>query len=261
MNATARPVIAPIGWSVALHAAIAGLLLFGLVLPESEPLPETMQIEAVIVNQAVIEAAASLRRDDDREQQRQAELERKEQQHLEQVEAERQLKEQHRLESEQAERQKALAAAAANRKAEADARRKTEEQARAKAAAEQKKKVADARLRAERETELRARLAEEEERTGAAFQSLKAQYVAAIQAHVERRWFKPPGSPAGATCIAFVTQIPGGEVVGVRFGNCGGGEALRQSIENAVRNASPLPSPPQPSLFDREVRLVFESKE
>jgi len=261
MSTAVRPAVAPIGWSVALHAAIAGLLLVGLVLREPEPLPETMQIEAVIVNQAVIDAAASLRREDDRKQQRQAEVERKEQQRVEQVEAERQQEEQRRVEAEQAEQQKALAAAEASRKAQADAKRKVEEQARSKAAAEQKMKAADARLRAERETELRARLAEEEERTGAAFRSLKAQYVAIIQAHVERQWFKPPGTPAGATCTAFVTQIPGGEVVGVRFGACGGGEAFRQSIENAIRNASPLPSPPQPDLFDREVTLQFGQRE
>jgi len=257
MSAAVRPVVAPIGWSVALHAAIAGLLLFGLVLPHSEPLPETMQIEAAIVNQAVIDAAASLRREDDRKQQKQAEIARKEQQRVEQAEAERQQEERQRLEAEQAEQQKALAAVEARRKAEADAKRKADEQARARAAAEQKRKVENARLKAERETELRARLAEEEERTGAAFKSLKAQYVAMIQAHVERQWFKPPGTPAGATCTAFVTQIPGGEVVGVRFGACGGGEAFRGPIENAIKNASPLPPPPQPDLFDREVTLRF----
>jgi colicin import membrane protein len=261
MNAAARPVVAPVGWSIALHALIAALLVFGLAMPKSEQQPETMQIEAAIVNQAVIEAAASLRRDDNRQQQKQAAVEREEQERREQVEAKKQLEEQRQLETEQAEQQKALAAVEASRKEQADAKRKLEEQARAKSAADQKRKAEAARQRAERETELRARLAEEEERTGAAFQSLKAQYVAAIQAHVERRWFKPPGTPAGATCVAFVTQIPGGEVIAVRFENCGGGEAFRQSIENAVRNASPLPPPPQPSLFDREVRLVFGSRE
>jgi colicin import membrane protein len=253
MNAAVRPVVAPIGWSIALHAAIAGLLLFGLVLPHSEPPPEAMQIEAAIVNQAVIDAAASLRRED-------KEAERKEQERALQLESERQQDEQRRLEAEQAvqeEQQKTIAVAEASRKAQVDAKRKADQQARAKAAAEQKRKAEDARLKTERETELRARLAEEEERTGAAFTSLKAQYVAMIQAHVERQWFKPPGTPTGATCTAFVTQIPGGEVVGVRFGACGGGEAFRGSIENAIKNASPLPAPPQPDLFDREVTLHF----
>lgn len=257
MSAAIRPSLAPFGWSIALHAAIAGLLLVGLVLRRDEVSPQGLQIEAVIVNQAVLQAAASRRKEDDRRQERQAALKREEEQRLEQVESEKQADEQRRLEAEQAEQQKELAAAEARRKAEADAKQKADEQARAKAAADQKRKAEEARLKAEREADLRARLAEEEERTSATFKGLKAQYIAIIQAHVERRWFKPPGTPAGATCMAFVTQIPGGEVVGVRFGACGGGEAFRQSIENAIRNASPLPPPPQPELFDREVTLAF----
>jgi len=256
MSVAIRPTLAPFGWSIALHAAIAGLLLVGLVLPEDDLPPQGLQIEAVIVNQAVLQAAASLRREDDRRQEKNAALQRKEQERLAQLENEKQAEEQRQLEAEDAEQQKAQAAAEASRKAEA-AKLRTEQQARAKAATDQKRKAEEARLKAERESDLRARLAEEEERTGAAFKGLKAQYIAIIQAHVERRWFKPPGTPAGATCMAFVTQIPGGEVVGVRFGACGGGEAFRQSIENAIRNASPLPTPPQPELFDREVTLAF----
>ena len=261
MSVAIRPALAPFGWSIALHAAIAGLLLVGLVLPEDELPPQGLQIEAVIVNQAVLQAAASLRREDDRRQEKQAALQRKEQERLAQLENEKQAEEQQaegqrRLDAQEAEQQKAQAAAEASRKAAA-AKLKTEQQARAKAAADQKRKAEEARLKAERESDLRARLAEEEERTGATFKGLKAQYIAIIQAHVERHWFKPPGTPAGATCMAFATQIPGGEVVGVRFGACGGGEAFRQSIENAIRNASPLPPPPKPELFDREVTLAF----
>ena len=222
MSVAIRPTLAPFGWSIALHAAIAGLLLVGLVLPEDDLPPQGLQIEAVIVNQAVLQAAASLRREDDRRQEKNAALQRKEQERLAQLENEKQAEEQRQLEAEDAEQQKAQAAAEASRKAEA-AKLRTEQQARAKAATDQKRKAEEARLKAERESDLRARLAEEEERTGAAFKGLKAQYIAIIQAHVERRWFKPPGTPAGATCMAFVTQIPGGEVVGVRFGACGGG--------------------------------------
>jgi len=260
MSVATRPAIAPFGWSVALHVAIAGLLLVSFVLPEDELPQQALPIDAVIVNQAVLDAAANLHKEDDRKRERQAaderrqeqaaRLEREEKERLVQVEADRVATE-----------KKAQAAAEARRKAEDEAKLKAEQQAKAKAAAAQKKKAEEARLKAERESDLRARLAEEEERTGAAFQGLKAQYIAAIQAHVERRWFKPPGTPAGASCIAVVTQIPGGEVVGVRFGTCGGGEALRQSIETAIRNASPLPPPPQSSLFEREVRLVFRPQE
>jgi colicin import membrane protein len=47
----------------------------------------------------------------------------------------------------------------------------------------------------------------------------------------------------------------------MRFGRCNGNAAVRQSIETAVRNASPLPPPPEPALFEREVELVFTPKE
>ena len=113
----------------------------------------------------------------------------------------------------------------------------------------------------QREADLRARLEDEETRTSAGFQSLKASYVRAIQLHVEQRWFEPPGVTQGLSCTIYVSQIPGGEVVGMRFGTCNGGAAVRQSIENAVRNASPLPAPPEPALFEREVELVFTPKE
>ena len=254
MSVAIRPTLLPFGWSIALHAAIAALLLVGLVLPEDELPPQGLQIEAVIANQAVLQAVASLRREEDRRQEKKAAFQRQEQQRLAQIESEKQAEEQQaeeqrRVEAEQVEQRKAQAAA--------DERSKAEQQARVKAAAEKKRKADEARLKVEREADLRARIAEEEERTGAAFKGLKAQYVAIIQAHVERHWFKPPGTPAGAACMAYVTQIPGGEVVGVRFGSCGGGEAFRQSIENAIRNASPLPPPPQPELFDREVTLAF----
>jgi colicin import membrane protein len=247
MSAALRPTLAPFSWALVLHVAIAGLLLVGLVLPRQESPLEALPIEAVIIDQAVLQAAASLRLEDERRLERETMLRREEQARVARIEAEEQrAREEERLAAEQ--KAEAAAAAAARRKAEAEAQLKAKQEARQKAD------------RAERESELRAQLAEEEERTSAAFQSLKAKYVAALQAHVERRWFKPPGSPVGAACVAFIKQIPGGEVVAVRFGSCGGGEAFRQSVENAIRNASPLPAPPQPSLFEREVRLVFKSE-
>jgi colicin import membrane protein len=58
-----------------------------------------------------------------------------------------------------------------------------------------------------------------------------------------------------------VTQVPGGEVVGVRVGECNGDESVRASIEAAVLKASPLPEPPDPSLFERNLRLEFKPDE
>ena len=49
MSTATRPGIAPVGWSIALHAVIAGLLYLGLSLPRPEapemPLMPSMSTE------------------------------------------------------------------------------------------------------------------------------------------------------------------------------------------------------------------------
>lgn len=256
MSAAAEPVFAPAGWSVALHLAIAGLLFVGLRLPQEESALEVLPIDAVVVDQAVIQAANQTRREAAR---REAEVRRREE-----AQAQARREESARLEQEatrRVEEERRAEALQAKARADAEAKRKAVQQAEARAAAEKKRAADEARQRAEREADLRAMLAQEEEQGSAAFRGLKAEYMQAIQAHVEYRWFEPPGTGPGVSCTVHVMQIPGGEVVGMRFGACNGGEAMRRSIETAVRNASPLPAPPQPGLFEREVRLIFTPKE
>ena len=264
MTASMRAPIAPVGWSIALHAVLAGLLYLGLTLPRQEPQEILLPIDAVVVDNAVLEAAGMKRRDDDRvaaEKKKREEALAEERRLEEEQEEVKRLAEQQRVEAEQAAEKKVRAEAEAKLKADADARRKAEQDAKNKAAADQKRADQEARLRKEREADLRAQLAEEETRTSPGFQSLKASYVRAIQAHVEQRWYEPPGITQGLSCTIYVMQIPGGEVVGMRFGSCNGSSAVRQSIETAVRNASPLPAPPEPSLFEREVELIFTPRD
>lgn len=264
MSSTMRPPIAPIGWSIALHAVLAGLLIFGLSLPKRDEQPVILPIDAVVVDDAVLQAAGRKRDDDQRAEVEarkraaaEAEEKRLEEERIEQEQERQRAEEQAKQEAEQKAAQKAKAEADAKLKAEADAKRKAD----AKAAADKKRATQEKHDRDAREADLRAKLEEEETRTSAGFQSLKASYVRAIQAHVEQRWYEPPGVAAGLSCTIYVTQIPGGEVTGMRFGTCNGNAAVRQSIETAVRNASPLPAPPEPSLFEREVELVFTPKE
>ena len=264
MSGAARQGIAPAGWSIALHAVLAGLLYFGLSLPKQDPEEMVLPIDAVIVDQAVIQAASrQLREDTERRvEQRRLEREAAQAEERERLEKERlELQAEERRQAEAAAQQKARAEAEAKRKSDADAKRRAERDAQAKAAAEKKRAAEEARQRDEREADLKKLLADEELRTGAAFQGLKASYVRAIQAHVEQRWYEPPGIAAGMSCTIIVSQIPGGEVTGMRFGTCNGSAAVRQSIETAVRNSSPLPRPPEPGLFSREVQLVFTPKE
>jgi colicin import membrane protein len=239
-------------------------LFFGLSLPKRDEEPVVLPIDAVVVDDAVLQAAGRKRDDKARveeerqkREEKQAEERRLEEERLQKKQEEDRVAEEERVEAEQ----KARTEAEAKQKAEDATKRKAEQEAKAKAAAEKKRVDQEARQRADSEADLRARLADEETRTSAGFQSLKASYVRAIQAHVEQRWYEPPGIAQGLSCTIYVTQIPGGEVVGMRFGTCNGGAAVRQSIETAVRNASPLPAPPEPALFEREVELVFTPKE
>lgn len=260
MNGNRSAPLAPFGWSIALHVALAGLLVFGLNLQRREPEAVILPIDAVVVDDALLQAAGQQREDERaavaREAQ-QAERRREQEERLQQAEKEQRAEEEARLLAER--KAKSKAAAEAKLKTAADAKLKAA--AEAKAAADRKRSAQEARERDAREAELRARLEDEETRTGAGYQSLKASWVRAIQSHVEQRWYEPPGLAQGLSCTIVVTQIPGGEVVGTRFGSCNGNAAVRQSIETAVRKASPLPPPPEAALFEREVELVFTPRE
>lgn len=138
----------------------------------------------------------------------------------------------------------------------------TEKAVAAKAAAdrlvaEARARAEDERLRAEREGELQRRLAQEQRAMDARASGLATQWAAAIQARIQRAWIRPPSARPGLDCTVAVTQVPGGEVVSVRVLSCNGDATTRQSIEDAVYRASPLPQPPDSALFERNLELRF----
>jgi colicin import membrane protein len=168
----------------------------------------------------------------------------------------------------------AATAAAARRAAEADlaAQEKREGEAKKAAEAEAKrvaeakqaadaKRAADERARADREAELRKQLADEEHRSAVESGPLRDSYIAKLRNRIQNAWIKPPSASVGLDCMVEVTQIPGGEVTGARVTQCNGDAAARQSIENAVYRASPLPEPPDPALFERNFVFRFKPNE
>jgi colicin import membrane protein len=167
----------------------------------------------------------------------------------ERAEAERQAQEKaerERAEKEKAAREKAERERLAREKAEKD---KAERERRAKAEAE--------KARAAREAELNAQLAAEERLAAARASGQMAQYISQITAKIERAWNRPPSATAGLQCEVRVTQVQGGVVTGVKVERCNGDAAVRQSIEDAVYRASPLPQPPDPALFERNLVVTF----
>jgi colicin import membrane protein len=141
--------------------------------------------------------------------------------------------------------EKAAAVKAAAAKAAAD-----------KAAAAQR--AAEEQDRRDREADLKRSLAAEEHadapRNGAALANWKSM----MEAKITHAWLRPPTARVGIDCILNVTQVPGGDVTQVSIGQCNGDQAVRQSIEAAVYRASPLPPPPDPSLFDRNLQIRFK---
>ena len=147
----------------------------------------------------------------------------------------------------------------------AEQERRAEEKAAAERAAEREKRAqlerqrqADAQERSERESDLKRSLAAEERASTARSGPALANWQALIAAKINRAWLRPPTARSGIQCMLLVTQVPGGEVTQVRIGECNGDQAVRESIEAAVYRASPLPPPPDPALFDRNLRINFK---
>lgn len=282
MSVALQARVQPYAWSLLLHAGVVLLLVGGTFFTAREVV-QPMPIQAVVMDQAILEAVRGARLESTRrrqdaelrgradaerqeaakaERQRQAEAERRQKVEAEQAarrekteEAERARREQQVRAAEAAKRE--TQAAAAKRRAEDEARRKAETAARERAQAEQRQAAQQAKERAAREADLKARIAEEERRTAAVAGGMKSQYVGLIQERVERNWIRPPSARAGLKCTVNVAQVPGGEVVSVRLGACNGDEAVKQSIVNAVFKSSPLPPPPDPTLFERNLVLEF----
>jgi colicin import membrane protein len=269
-------------YSVALHAVLIVLLSVSYKLHEqpAAALPTAVAVQATVVDEARIQkeldALAANDRKQAQEQQRQAqqaEAARKareaEEKRLAQVEQQRKdaeaeaarkseeaRKQQEELQAQQEAEQAQLAKIEEDRKKE-EARLAAVAKERADAEARAKQE-ADARKQRELEAQLKDALAQEEERQQAEQSGKLAQYIEIIRQKVERNWVRPASATAGLSCDVQVSQIPGGEVVKVTVGTCNGDAAVMRSIEAAVQKSSPLPPPPDPSLFERELLFKFE---
>ena len=107
------------------------------------------------------------------------------------------------------------------------------------------------------EAELQRALAAEDERLHAEEAGLLDEYIRLIENRIQQNWIRPASAAPGLECVVNVTQIPSGDVIDVRIGQCNGDEAVVRSIEAAVIRASPLPRPPIPALFERNLQVVF----
>lgn len=114
---------------------------------------------------------------------------------------------------------------------------------------------------AERQRLMQRELADEQARIDAMNAGALDRYVYAIRQSIQRRWVEPASAVAGLECVVNVRQLPGGEVVGATIGKCNGDDAVKRSIEAAVFKASPLPEPEDPTLFERDLRIIFKPEQ
>jgi colicin import membrane protein len=217
--------------------------------PEGPPPPtpeELAKREQELKEQAEKEAQAKQQEEDlkraEQEKQQEAAL-------AEEKAAEDKRAEEKRLADEQA--KKAQEKADADRKAReaADAKKKAEEQR----LADEKQKADEQAAEADLKRSLDQELRQDAARSSGALASWQSQ----ITARIQRAWLRPASARPGIECVLNVTQVPGGEVTNVRIGTCNGDQAVRESIEAAVYRASPLPPPPDPTLFERSLVITF----
>ena len=120
----------------------------------------------------------------------------------------------------------------------------------------QRQREENERLRKELEAEARqAELDAEERRFTSRNSAAMDAYVFAIGQKIRRYWAVPASADSETRCTVLVTQLPGGDIVGVNIRSCNGDDAVKRSVEAAIRKSSPLPEPSDPDLFDRNLTL------
>lgn len=203
--------------------------------PPPQPEPDTAEQERIAAEQAKREQDAAEER---------ARLQRIED---EKAEAERQ-----RLAEEERQRKE--------REAEEERRRVEAERKRQEDI--ERQRAENERLRKEAEDAARQAELEEESRVVAAMAaSAEAAYVHRIKQAISKNWVVPASAEEGLDCVVKIRQTPGGVVQSVDFGRCNGDATVKRSIQAAVQLASPLPAPRDPSVFDRNLELVFNTGE
>ena len=90
---------------------------------------------------------------------------------------------------------------------------------------------------------------------------LFGRYMGQITARIERAWIRPRtevDSPL-FTCRVQIVQDHVGTVKEVTLQRCNGDLSWQLSLVHAIQTASPLPAPPDPSVYENRLVLEFRS--
>ena len=178
-------------------------------------------------------------------------------------------KEQERLKKEKLAKEKKVKEELAKEKRAKEKLAKEKKERERLAAEKQRKAEEERQRRADEKAEFERALLEEERREeeakkqaarAARLQTQRQQYIMHIAQKVENNWLRPVTNTAGQSCEVIVRQTMSGDVIDVQVQACTSDNAFQRSIERAVRKASPLPLPPDPELFDREIYFTFKPR-
>ena len=268
-----------IGMSVLLHGTIIGLLAYGWWRFRQPAGPPTPTIDATVVDARTLKGMGLTTRTTS--QPKPASLpkpkpkpepqtpppiqgppvptpkELAQRAQLAKAEAQRQAEAELELLKQQQARRKALAAQATAQKLAEERKLAEEKKLAAERLAAARRAAREKAARAAALAELQRNIRQEEQNDAAARAGL-ASWTQEIEGRIADAWIKPASANPGIDCVLDVTQVQGGAVTNVSIGRCNGDGAVRESIEAAVYRASPLPPPPDPSLFQR--RLIIEFK-
>lgn len=88
-----------------------------------------------------------------------------------------------------------------------------------------------------------------------------ADYMAKIRGNIRGKIFLPPSINGNPESEFVVTQLPSGEVLSVKLKTSSGNPLLDTAVERAIHQASPLPKPDDPSLYERELSIKYRPLE
>lgn len=268
-------------WSLALHVAVLAGIVVGLPwfdTPRAPVATAVVPIEATMIDTAALERAKQQREEVARQERQQQQREERQRREAEEQQRQAEQREQQRVANEQRARDDAARKErerVANEKAEQARKEEQARVAREQQAREQREKEAQAQRErdenAKRERERAAQRQREEDMLRAAAVEAEAnaardaglydQYISMLTNRIKQNWDRPLSARPGIDCTVNVVQLPSGDVMSAVVGACNGDDAVRRSIELAVRNASPLPKPPNPALFQRSVVVRFQPDE
>ena len=251
-------------YSLLLHAAFVVLLVLSIHWTNST-LPSlggkgniAQPVQATVVDQKLIQQQMALLQAQDKQKQDAA---RQLQQQAAAAKNEREQEEQKvsQLKQQQAVVQQALDQKLADLQKQAQAEQDHLAKLKAEAASQAKKHQSAENAR--HQAELNHEIVVEERARSARMASLSQQYQALIQQKVYANWSVPPSVTDSTQCVVSVSEVPGGDVTNVKVLQCNADDAARQSVITAVYKSSPLPPPPDPSLFLREFQLTFKKQD